>query len=193
MSEKILYNIDRIIKKGGLVMEKKKIILYWIDIILNVILTISLGVLGYYTSHHKDNLSLFPYQLALTSMIVSGIWLYRKENGNKEFNKELIKSIVLIMTVPFIMIFINGKFDSDCFRSSVGSILHAILLKPLIHYLDKKLSKLVGERAYITMSISFIVIVILIGVHTNIVLSVIIGFLCVEPINYLGFKNKIKY
>lgn len=174
-------------------MEKKKVISYWVDILLNVIMTISLGILGYYTLHYKDNLSLFPYQLAITSMIVSGIWLYRKENGNKEFNKELIKSTLLIMTLPFVMIFINGKFDSDYFRSSLGSILHAILLKLLIHYLDKKLSKLVGERAYITMSIAFIVIVILIGLHVNITLSVVIGILCVEPINYLGFKNKIKH
>lgn len=174
-------------------MKHKKVLLYWIDIILNVMLTISLSVVGYYTLHYNDGLSLFPYQLAITFMFVSGIWLYRKENGNKEFNKELIKSTLLIMTIPFLMIFINGKFDSDYFKSSIGALGHAILLKPLIHYLDKKLSKLVGERAYITISLSLILIVILIALNVPIILSVIIGIICVEPINYLGFKSKNKH
>lgn len=39
----------------------KNKITYWIDIILNVILTIALGIVGYYTLHYRDDLSLFPY------------------------------------------------------------------------------------------------------------------------------------
>ncbi|NFI55057.1 hypothetical protein FDA48_01455 [Clostridium botulinum] len=170
----------------------KNKIIYWVNIILNVISTTALGILGYYTLHYRDDLSLFPYQLAITFMLVSGIWLYRKENGNKELNKELIKSVLLIMTLPFIMIFINGGFDRDYFISSLGSLFHAILLKPLIYYLDRSLSKLVGERAYINLSVSLVLIVILIALHINIILTVIIGLLSVEPINYLGFKKKLK-
>lgn len=170
----------------------KKVFLYWIDIILNVLLTISFSIAGYYSLHYKENLSLLPYQIAMMSMLVSGMWLYRKEQGSKELNKELIKATIIAIVLPIVTININGEFDFDDFGISIGSLIHAVFLKLFIKFIVERNVKLIGDRAYITTSISIILIVVLLIIGVNMYVSVAVSLFVMEPINYFEFKKKYR-
>ncbi|WOO35038.1 hypothetical protein R2R35_14655 [Anaerocolumna sp. AGMB13020] len=140
-------------------MKIKNILKYWIDILLNVINTISLSILGYYTFGHNIK-AVFMYNIVLIAFFISGVWIY-KSDGIKELGKELIKSSIIAIMFPIAMMYVNGQFDSVFFKSSLTSIFYAFLLKLFIKEIDAKLKGISKKNtyvAYVIASITFIYI-----------------------------------
>ena len=139
-------------------MKVKGILKYWIEISLNVINTISLGILSYYAFDHNVK-TVFMYNIMLIAFFISGIWIY-KADGIKELGKELIKSSIIAIAFPVvIMMCVNGEFDSAFFKNSLISVFYAFLLKIFIKEIDvelKGISKKYAYIAYVITSISFI-------------------------------------
>lgn len=140
-------------------MKIKYILKYWIEILLSVINTISLSILGYYSFEHNIK-TLFMYNIMLIAFFISGIWIY-KARGINELGKELIKSSIIAIAFPIVMMHVNGQFDLAFFKNSLISIIYAFLLKLFIKEIDvelKGISKKYAYIAYVITSISFIYI-----------------------------------
>lgn len=159
------------------------------DIAINTTLSVSLVVMGYYTLHSKQPLNLLPYQIALSFMLISCIWLYKTKDDLRGFIRDCIKDFFVLIISTTVMLMISKELDMDSMKSQLGSLFHLIII-PLEFCYISRMKKLVGERAYIHSTISIIILTIMLCLRLNVYFSVVTSLLVLEPFNYMVFKKR---
>lgn len=160
-----------------------------IDVFLEIVFLISMVLLGKFEGNISKTALLPSYQIVVTIFLASGVLRFGLLNNDKvAFFWDSIKSLIVSIIVIPAWYSISGQMSNDIFEP-ICTIVHFVFLMVIL-ILTSKSEKLSGKVAYFTHAVIPIIAIILIKLGIPVVLSVIIGVILPEPINYCCFIRK---
>lgn len=162
---------------------KKLVMRKAIDVFLEIVFLLSLILLGKFEGNISKTPLLPSYQIVVTIFWISGVLRFGLLNNDKvEFFWDSIKSLIVSIIVIPAWYSISGQLSNDFFEP-ICTIFHFVVLIAILIIISIR-EKLLGKVVYFTYAVIPIITIILIKLGIPIVLSVIIGVILPEPINY---------
>lgn len=166
----------------------------WVEFLTDITYMVSMAVLGYF-SIRGETFVLPLYQIDVTIYIISGVAKYRISKGlTAELKSDMFKDFITAILTVAVLMSISNSFDYNAIDSAISIFVHNIMLLTIFGLIKCK-EKSCGVIAYFTYPAAFLIALVMIKARIPIVISMAIGVVIVEPLNYLGCKygNNAKY
>lgn len=165
----------------------KKLIIFLLDIVF----TISLTLMGKFTS---KNLILEKYQIIFLVFYTSGIFKFMISDKNlKKEAASIFKSLIISILVIPVWYWYSGVVDNNAGVTALLKFLNAATMLGILLVIKRVVND-IGTIAYYTYAFLAILSIFFIRYFSmKPILAVALSIFIMEPINYLGYKNKKKF